>query len=143
MTGRLSKSLIFQVRTEHLLRQTTTATRQQRQSKDTCTLWSLMSTADAPLRRTAPYPALFTRSSQQPRVIVKYLTPHKILLVILIHAYCTSFIPTRSHGALFKFLLDEIEVLAFRYASNCCRDPRSVPKLSKTSNLHYPEYQAR
>jgi hypothetical protein len=70
-----------------------------------------MSAADITARNTAPESRSDgTKSAETRVVVVKFLTPHKILLVILIHAYCMSSVPTRSHTALFKLLLDHIEV---------------------------------
>jgi hypothetical protein len=54
-------------------------------------------------------------SREQSRYVFKYLTPHKILLLVLIHAYCHASIPPKSQALTFKFLLDQIEV---KYRSN-------------------------
>jgi hypothetical protein len=49
-------------------------------------------------------------SRERSRYVIKYLTPHKVLLLILIHAYCHASIPPRYQASVFKFLLDQIEV---------------------------------
>src|SRR5277367_754041 len=41
---------------------------------------------------------------------LKYLTPHKVLLLILVHAYCTASIPSQSHAQVFALLLEHINV---------------------------------
>jgi hypothetical protein len=46
---------------------------------------------------------------EQSRYVFKYLTPHKILLLVLIHAYCHASIPPKFQALIFKFLLDQIE----------------------------------
>lgn len=49
-------------------------------------------------------------SSDTARYVFKYLTPHKVFLLILIHAYCTASVPTKYHVAIFTFLLHHVEV---------------------------------
>ncbi len=48
--------------------------------------------------------------SNASRSVFKYLTPHKVLLLVLIHAYCTASVPTKYHAAIFTHLLLQIEV---------------------------------
>jgi hypothetical protein len=49
-------------------------------------------------------------SREQAPYVFKFLTPHKILLLVLIHAYCHASIPPKFQALIFKFLLDQIEV---------------------------------
>ena len=42
---------------------------------------------------------------------LQYLTPRKILLLILVHAYCSASIPGQFHAHVFSLLLEHIEVL--------------------------------
>ena len=44
------------------------------------------------------------------RHLFKYLTPHKIVLLVLIHIYCTDWIPPKFNATIFKVLLQHIEV---------------------------------
>jgi hypothetical protein len=50
------------------------------------------------------------------RYVLEYLTPHKILLLILIHAYCTASVPKKYQTAIFTLLLHYIEVNIIRIA---------------------------
>jgi hypothetical protein len=45
------------------------------------------------------------------RQFFKYLTPHKILVLMLVHAYCSSLVPAKYNAVVFKLLLDQVEVI--------------------------------
>jgi hypothetical protein len=49
-------------------------------------------------------------SKEATRSVFKYLTPHKIVILILIHAYCTDSVPAKYQAQVLKVLLHEIEV---------------------------------
>jgi hypothetical protein len=48
------------------------------------------------------------------RYVFNYLTPHKVFLLILLHAYCTASVPTKYHAVVFTLLLHHIEVNVIR-----------------------------
>ena len=52
-------------------------------------------------------------STDTAQYVFKYLTPHKVFLLILIHAYCTASVPTKYHAAIFTLLLHHIDVNIF------------------------------
>ena len=45
-----------------------------------------------------------------PRILLKYFTPHKVFLLVLIHAFCNSIVAKRHYAPIFRFLLEHIEV---------------------------------
>ena len=47
---------------------------------------------------------------RQSRYVFKHLTPHKILILIVIHSYCIASVPAKYQAEIFRFLLREIEV---------------------------------
>jgi hypothetical protein len=56
-------------------------------------------------------PSLQSKGARQPtRHFFKFLTPRKVLVLILVHAYCASLVPPKYNAAVFKLLLDQIEV---------------------------------
>ena len=42
--------------------------------------------------------------------ILKYLTPQKVLVLILIHAYCHALVAPKGYARLFQFLLQLLKV---------------------------------
>lgn len=79
------------------------------------------------------------------RYTLKYLTPHKIVLIILIHAYCTSLIPPSNQARVLTFLLQQIEVSCHPLSSNKDLEPdrdRSADAESWKSTLDHPFYSA-
>ena len=60
-------------------------------------------------RKLSPLPSIVA-THRKSRYVFKYLTPHKILILILIHAYCNSSVPGKHQGVVLTFLLENIEV---------------------------------
>jgi len=62
------------------------------------------------------------------RIELKYMTPHKVLLLILIHAYCTASIPPQSHAQVFALLLEHVDVsLSLSFSADIDSSRKSNP----------------
>jgi hypothetical protein len=82
-------------------------------------------------------------ASGTPLYLFKYLTPQKIPLLVLVHTYCNSLVAAKHHALLFKFLLQQIQVVLFIGKLTLLESLKTVVLCISRTTCQHQEYRGK